>query len=154
MIFERKFLKKFKDVFTEHNQLPTATIGRDFKLSDSRSFKMFLELKRVDMDYHFLFGEWHKQDFEGYGFKVIKPLGKEDSHHLYEGFFLNERLNGIGRMISKGCLYEGGFKNEMFEGFGYHKDRQIEAIGEFQKDSLTGHGVLATSEATLAGEFK
>jgi hypothetical protein len=73
---------------------------------------------------------------------------------LYEGYFIDGKLNGFGRALSEDFIYEGGFSNDSIEGWGAYKDREVHAVGEFKNDDLNGQGVLTKNRLTLVGTFK
>jgi hypothetical protein len=99
---------------------------------------------------HTYFGHWNRQLFEGYGFRISKPYGVED-YSIYEGIFVNNQINGVGRVIEKDLVYSGGFKDDKIHGYGHFEDKIYKALGEFENDSLNGFGVLETDGKAYCG---
>jgi len=78
-----------------------------------------------------------------------------ENGNIYDGNFLNGRMNGIGtyRWIEKGIEYSGDFVNNRMEGNGIMKwSNGYTYTGQFQSGKRHGHGRLENAELNISYE--
>ena len=73
----------------------------------------------------------------------------------YEGYFINNELNGVGRLtdLNKKCTYEGRFINSKLNGFGKKYSENYYYEGEFLQNQKNGKGKEETNEYLYIGDF-
>ncbi|CAI2366721.1 unnamed protein product [Moneuplotes crassus] len=65
----------------------------------------------------------------------------EDGKNLYEGFLLNNKPHGKGRLIFKnGDMYQGDFENGIYSGYGKLVTKAYFRQGYFEEGKMNGQG--------------
>ena len=73
----------------------------------------------------------------------------------YEGYFINNELNGVGRLtdLNKKCTYEGRFINSKLNGYGKKYSENYYYEGDFLQSQKNGKGKEETNEYLYIGDF-
>lgn len=91
-----------------------------------------------------------------FGKSLLKK--KQNGELVYEGFFKDDKFNGIGTLyLNNGYVYEGSFVNGKKQGKGclYSDDRKFIYEGDFVDDEKEGFGKEIFPDGTrFEGDFE